>query len=205
MIKTVTCKSDESEFPEDLAFARRPEVGNIEGAQWYLKQYFQGFDRNKDGLLDETAWKRMVTSSLAPKKDHGLMAVKLGGKDDVTSTHILWQEKRSVPEIPSPLYYDGRVCMIKNGGILSCMDAKTGKLLYRERLGAAGPYFSSPIAAHGRIYIASGKGVITVFAAGDTLQVLARNNLEEQVFATPAVVDNKLYVRTVKHMYAFGE
>jgi outer membrane protein assembly factor BamB len=95
--------------------------------------------------------------------------------------------------------------MIKNGGIVSCMDAKTGKLLYRERLGAASPYFSSPICADGRIYIASDKGVITVFAAGDTLQVLARNNLKEQVFATPAVVDNKLYVRTVKHMYAFGE
>jgi outer membrane protein assembly factor BamB len=95
--------------------------------------------------------------------------------------------------------------MIKNGGIVSCMDADSGKLLYSERLGATGPYFSSPIAAHGRIYIASGKGVITVFAAGDTLQVLARNKLGEKVFATPAVVDNKLYVRTAKHMYAFGE
>ncbi len=195
----------ESEFPEDLAFAHRPEVGNIEGAQWYLKQYFQGFDRNKDGLLDETVWKRMAASSLRPQKDHGLMAIKLGGKDDVTSTHILWQEKRSVPEIPSPIYYDGRVYMIKNGGIVSCMDAESGKLLYRQRLGAAGPYFSSPIAANGMIYIASGKGTITVFAAGDTLQVLARNNLKESIFATPAVVDNKLYVRTVKHMYAFGE
>jgi outer membrane protein assembly factor BamB len=95
--------------------------------------------------------------------------------------------------------------MIKNGGIVSCMDAETGKLLYRERLGATGLYCSSPICANGRIYIASGKGVITVFAAGDTLQVLARNDLKEQIYSTPAVVDNKLYVRTAKHMYAFGE
>ena len=103
-----------------------------------------------------------------------------------------------MPEVPSPLYYDGRVHMIKNDGIVSCMDAETGKLLYRERLGAAGLYCSSPICADGRIYIASGTGVITVFKAGDTLQVLARNKLGEKVFATPAVGDNKLYVRTVR-------
>ena len=199
-------KISKTEFPEDLAVARRPEAGNIEWTQWYLKKRnFQEFDSSKDGLLDETEWKGVVAQYLGPYTDHGLIAIKPGGKGDVTDTHVLWKEKRSVPEVPSPLYYDGRVYMIKNGGIVSCMDADSGKLLYRERLGAAGPYFSSPIAAHGRIYIASGKGVITVFAAGDTLQVLARNDLKEKVFATPAVVDNKLYVRTVKHMYAFGE
>jgi outer membrane protein assembly factor BamB len=139
------------------------------------------------------------------KQDHGLTAIKPGGKDNVTDTHILWQEKRNVAEVPSPLYYDGRVYMIKKGGLVSCMNAKTGKLLFRERLGAFGPYYSSPITAHGRIYIASGKGIVTVFALGDTLEVLAKNDLKEQIFATPAVVDNKLYVRTVKHMYAFGE
>jgi outer membrane protein assembly factor BamB len=198
-------KISESEFPEDLAMARRPEAGNIKYTQWYLKRSFQRFDRSKDGLLDETEWKGVVAQYLGPYRDHGLVAIKPGGKDNVTDTHILWQEKKSVPEVPSPLYYDGRIYMIKNGGIVSCMDAETGKLLYRERLGAFGLYCSSPICANGRIYIASTKGVITVFAAGDTLQVLARNDLKEQVFATPAVVDNKLYVRTVKHMYAFGE
>jgi outer membrane protein assembly factor BamB len=194
-----------SEFPDDLAIAHRLEIENIENAHIYLP-FHRGFDRNKNGSIDETEWKGIVAwNSRSHKGEHGLAAIKPGGKDDVTGTHVLWQEKRSVANVPSPLYYDGRVCMIKNGGIVSCMDADSGKLLYRERLGAAGPYFSSPIAAHGRIYIASGKGVITVFAAGDTLQVLARNNLEESIFATPAVVDNKLYVRTVKHMYAFGE
>ena len=194
-----------SEFPDDLAIARRPEIENIQDAQIYL-QFYRGFDRNKNGSMDETEWKTIVASfSTTPKREHGLAAIKPGGKDDVTGTHVLWQEKRSVAEVPSPLYYDGRVYMIKNGGTVSCMDAETGKLLYRERLGAAGLYCSSPICAHGRIYIASGKGVITVFAAGDTLQVLARNDLKEKVFATPAVVDNKLYVRTVKDMYAFGE
>jgi hypothetical protein len=200
-------KISKSEFPEDLAIARRPEAGNIEYTQWYLKKrHFQEFDRSKDGLLDETEWKRIVRRSLRyRKREHGLTAIKPGGKGDVTDTHVLWQEKTNVPEVPSPLYCDGRVYMIKNGGIVSCMDADSGRLLYRERLGAAGPYFSSPIAAHGRIYIASGKGIVTVLAAGDELQILAKNDLKEPIFATPAVVDNKLYVRTVKDMYAFGE
>jgi hypothetical protein len=194
-----------SEFPDDLMAARRPELGNVEGGQIYIKPYFQMADSNMDDSIDETEWKEVVGLVSTFSKDHGLTAIKLGGNGDVTARHVLWQEKINVPEVPSPLYYDGRVYMIKNGGIVSCMDADSGKLLYRERLGAAGPYYSSPITAHGRIYIASGKGIVTVFAAGDTLKVLARNDLEEQVFATPAIVDNKLYVRTVEHMYAFGE
>jgi outer membrane protein assembly factor BamB len=195
-----------SELPEDLAVARRPELleENIQDSQFSLKEFFFVFDRNRDGSLDEKEWKRVITMSQV-RKDHGLTAVKPGGKDDITDTHILWQEKKSVAEVPSPLYCDGRVYMIKNGGIVSCMDADSGKLLYRERLGTAGLYCSSPICADGRIYIASGNGVITVFKAGDTLQVLARNKLGEKVFATPAVVDNKLYVRTIENMYAFGK
>ncbi len=193
------------EFPDDLMLARRPEIGNVEGGQVYLKPFFQIVDANKDDSIDETEWKGALALLSALSREHGLVAIKPGGEGNVTTTHILWQETRNVPEVPSPLYYDGRVYMIKNGGIVSCMDANSGKLLFRERLGAAGPYYSSPICADGRIHIASGKGTITVFAAGDTLQILAKNDLKERVFATPAVVDNKLYVRTVKHMYAFGE
>ncbi len=204
--KNSDMKISKMEFPDDLAVSRRPEAGDVSsGGEVYVKPFLYIVDVNKDDSIDETEWKGAFALLSALSHEHGLVAIKPGGKDDVTTTHILWQETRNVPEVPSPLYYDGRVYMIKNGGIVSCMDANNGKLLFRERLGAAGPYYSSPIAANGRIYIASGNGVITVFGVGDTLQVLARNKLGEKVFATPAVVDNKLYVRTVKHMYAFGE
>jgi len=193
------------ELPEDLRIINRPEVGDVEEATMPLRWSFRDIDRNKDSLADETEWEVFSASGPQVEKEHGLVAIKAGGKGDVTATHVLWQEKRYIPEVPSPLYHDGRVYMIKDGGTVSCMDAKTGKLLYRERLGAFGLYCSSPICANGRIYIASRKGIITVFKAGDTLEVLARNDLKEQIFSTPAVVDNKLYVRTVKHMYAFGE
>ena len=193
------------ELPLDLKISDRPEIADIEDTKGPIVWYFQRLDLNKDGLIDETEWKGFSDLGLVVPKEHGFVAIKPGGKGDVTTTHVLWQENRFVPEVPSPLYHDGRVYMIKNGGIVSCMDAETGKLLYRERLGAAGLYCSSPICADGRIYIGSGNGVITVFKAGDTLQILARNKLGEKIFATPAVVDNKLYVRTIENMYAFGK
>jgi outer membrane protein assembly factor BamB len=77
--------------------------------------------------------------------------------------------------------------------------------LYRERLGPRGPYFASPVAGDGKVYAASRDGVVVVFAAGDELKILARNDLDELIAATPAPMGGKLYVRTEKHLYAFGE
>jgi outer membrane protein assembly factor BamB len=95
--------------------------------------------------------------------------------------------------------------MIRDGGLISCFDSESGKLLYRDRLGATGAYFSSPIAANGKIFIASRNGIVTVLEAGANLKILARNDLKEIITATPAVVDNKIYLRTAKFLYAFGK
>jgi outer membrane protein assembly factor BamB len=87
----------------------------------------------------------------------------------------------------------------------SCFEAKTGKTLYlQERIGASGSYYASPVAANGNIYAASLNGVVVVFESGETLNVIARNNLEERIMATPAIADDRLYVRTAGHLYAFG-
>ena len=95
--------------------------------------------------------------------------------------------------------------MIKNGGLVSCLDATTGSLIYREKLGSAGPYISSPVLAGNRIYIASHRGILTVFETGDNLNILAQSDLNEKIMATPAIVDNKLYIRTADSLFAFGE
>ena len=105
-----------------------------------------------------------------------------------------------------PLLYDGRLYPTRNGGIATCLDAATGKVIYRARVGAPGAYFASPVAAAGRVYVASGDGVVTVIAAGkEQLEVLARNELGEDIVATPAIVGNAIYVRTLQNPYAFGE
>jgi len=86
-----------------------------------------------------------------------------------------------------------------------CRAADTGELLYDERLGTLGYYYSSPVAADNRIYIASAEGVVTVIDAGPKLNVLATNKLDGAILATPALAGGNIYVRTESHLYAFGK
>jgi outer membrane protein assembly factor BamB len=132
-----------------------------------------------------------------------LLAVKPGGDGDATETHVAWKQRRAIPEIPSPLFYDGRLYLVKNGGIVTCLDPQTGKTIYRERLGSGGQYAASPVAADGRIYVTSEAGVVSVLKAGDTFEVMSENDLAERIMATPAIVGDTLYVRTDQHLFAF--
>jgi outer membrane protein assembly factor BamB len=133
-----------------------------------------------------------------------VMAIRPGGKGEMNQTHVAWSEHKGTPGVPSPLYYNGRLYTVQNGGIVFCRLAKTGELVYSGRTGAPGYYYSSPVAADNKIYIASEEGVVVVLDGGEELKVLARNKLDGQILATPAIVDGKIYVRTGGHMYAFG-
>jgi outer membrane protein assembly factor BamB len=131
-------------------------------------------------------------------------AVRPGKKGEVSQSNIAWSERRGVPGVSSPLYYKGFLYSFVNGGIVFCREAKTGKLIYSGRIGASGYYYSSPVAADDKVYIASAEGVVVVLDAGEELKVLARNQLDSPILATPALVDGKIYVRTEGHLYAFG-
>ena len=162
-------------------------------------------DGDKNGDISRAEWDEFKAMIEKKSKDHGLVKVRLDGAGDVTDTHMVWQENRAVPEAPSPLVVGKRAYMIKNGGIVTCLDAGTGVVKYRARLGALGAYYSSPVAAGGRIYVASSEGVVVVLEDGDSLNVLARNDLGEPIFATPAFVDSVIYLRTENALYAFGD
>jgi outer membrane protein assembly factor BamB len=133
-----------------------------------------------------------------------VMAVRPGGKSEVNGTHVAWTQTKGVPGVPSPLYYNGRLYTVQNGGIVFARVAKTGELVYSGRTGAMGYHYSSPVAADNKIYIASEEGVVVVLDGGAELKVLARNKLDGQILATPAIADGKIYVRTEVHLYAFG-
>jgi len=105
--------------------------------------------------------------------------------------------------VPSPLFYQGRLYTVKNGGIVSCHDADTGRLIYRETLEGSGAYYASPICGKGRVYMVSWKGTARVLAAGDEYHVLATNEIKKRVTATPAAMGKTLFVRASKHLYAF--
>ena len=192
----------EAEFPEDMVSAGRPELEKVPHSQNYVKTNFKGIDRNRDGLLDESEWEAFRTRFTAMAEAHGLLALRPEGE----SAKIVWRENNSIPEVPSPLLYQNRMFLVRNGGVVTCLDAATGKLIYRARAGVGGPYYASPVAAGGRVYLTSGEGVVTVIAADkERLEVLARNDLGEEIFSTPAIVGRTIYVRTARNLYAFGD
>ena len=127
------------------------------------------------------------------------MAVKLGGKGDVTKTHVAWTLAKGAPHTPSMLLAGDELYMVSDGGIASCVEAKTGKVIWSERLG--GGHSASPIYANGRLYFINEKGVLTVIEAGRKFKVLGKKDFGERTLASPAVANDSLYIRTEKHLW----
>jgi len=159
-----------------------------------------------DIILEPAAERRYPdrTAQIYANNAARVLAVRPGGSGDVSQSNIAWSERKGVPGVPSPLYYQGRLYTFQNGGIVSCRVANTGELVYSGRLGELGYYYSSPVAADNKVYIASADGGVVVLDAGVELKILARNKLDGAILATPALVDGKIYVRTESHLYAFG-
>ena len=169
------------------------------------KAWFKSQDINGNGKLDREDWDTI--GGLMKKGENVMLAVKPGGSGDVTDSHVAWKFTRGLPYVPSPLCYQGRVYIVKDGGMATCVDAKTGQPHYtQERLKAAGSYYASPVAADGRIYVVSLDGKVTVFkAGGETPEILHQVDFKERIAATPALVGNQLYLRTATKLYAFGK
>lgn len=167
------------------------------------RNHFLYIDADKDGAVTRAEWESLA--KIFEQSKNALLAVRPGGSGDVAASQIAWTQTRGLPYVPSPLCCDGRVYLVKSGGMLSCFEARTGRTLFlEERLGAMGDYYASPVAAGGQVCVISQQGVAVVVRTGDALDVLARNALGEQVLATPAIVGNRLYVRTVKNLCVFG-
>jgi outer membrane protein assembly factor BamB len=132
-----------------------------------------------------------------------LFAIRLGGSGDVTQTHVAWQFDRQVPEISSPIIVGGNIYFVSSGGILTCLNAASGKLLWQHRLG--GSFAASPIAAGDKIYFVSREGVTTVIRGGNAYEELARSQHFGQTLASPAVCGSALLIRADRVLYCFGD
>ncbi len=128
-----------------------------------------------------------------------LFAVRPGGHGVVTDSHVVWRVKRSVPNKPSLLFAHDMLFMVDDGGIASCLDAKTGEEIWRERVG--GNYSASPVLAEDHIYFLSEEGKTTVVAADKEFKVLATNQLDGGFMASPAIAGRALFLRTKTHLY----
>jgi outer membrane protein assembly factor BamB len=156
-------------------------------------------DKNKDGVIDAD---EIDTAFQNPDNMVGggniIQAIKGGGTGDVTKTHVLWNLDHKTPSnLSSPLHYNGQLYVVKSGGLSSSYDARDGKVLWeRKRLGNLGDYYASPVAADGKVFIAGRNGFIVVLEATQELKVIARNDIGEEIIATPAIADGRLFVRT---------
>lgn len=114
----------------------------------------------------------------------------------------LWTSEKPGPQEPTPVYYQGLLYALMDNGVLACLDGKTGRDVYRTRLGGA--CNSSPVAANGRVYCSNNDGTTFVVKAGRDFQLLATNHLGERITASPAIAGNRLIYRTDSHLYSIG-
>lgn len=184
----------------------------------FFRKTFDRGDVNGDGVLegreldlaflhpDNFAGARFDVSGEEAASQY-LMAIRGGGQGDVTETHLLWRHPtRHTDHIVSPLVSGGQILLIKEGGISTLFDTRTGMPKRRpQRVGRGGSYFASPVAGDGKVFLASHNGRITVLRDDDRLEELSNNVLGEGVVATPAIAGGKLLVRTRTRLLCFSE
>lgn len=130
-----------------------------------------------------------------------VMAIEPTGRGDVTESHVQWKLEKSAPKTPSLIVDQGLLYVISDDGIFTVVEAKTGDLVYRKRVG--GNYSASPVLIQDRIYLSSEEGIIRVVRTGKEFEILAENDLGERTLATPAIFDNSIVIRTAKALYRF--
>ena len=188
--------------------AGRPQVV-IPGAQWFVSydprtgeeiwrvEHGRGFSNAPRAVFDGHRL-FLCTGFMRPQ----LWAVRPDGRGDVTATHVDWKQKKQIPTMSSPILVGNQIYVVSDGGVLSCFATDAGDLLWRARLG--GKYSASPLYADGRLYFCSQDGQTTVIAPGKKYQEFAKNHLNGQLMASPAVVGSDLLLRTDTHLYRIG-
>jgi outer membrane protein assembly factor BamB len=164
-------------------------------------------DASRDGSI--TADELKATTAHMKGADFGIFALRDPGKTTGTlaAEFTAWKHKQGTAKVASPLLYRDRLWVVADGGMLTCTDAKTGRVIFeRQRLGSqgGGDYYASPVAAGGHIYLCSTRGVVTVIEPVETLKIVHQTNLGAPILATPAISGNLLLVRSGGALFAFG-
>jgi outer membrane protein assembly factor BamB len=132
-----------------------------------------------------------------------LLALKAGGRGDITSSHVLWSTPNG-PDVPTPVT-DGKYFYVVNDrGIMWCLDAKTGQEIYGQQRTKPGTYSSSPVLADDKIYITNEDGLTTVVKAGPKFEILAENALNDYCLSSPAISSGQIFIRTAAQLFCIG-
>lgn len=160
---------------------------------------------------DNNPFYRIVASPIifneviyAPTRVKPLLALRAGGRGDITSSHLLWSTVNG-PDVPTPVTDGKYFYIINDRGIVWCLDAKTGAEVYGQQRIKPGTYSGSPVLADGKIYITNEDGLTTVLAAGPKFEVLSENPLNDYTLSSPAISDGRIYLRTAGFLYSIGK
>jgi outer membrane protein assembly factor BamB len=139
-----------------------------------------------------------------PSRERPMLALRAGGRGDVTKSHLVWSFD-SGPDVPTPVTDGSYLYVVRDNGILFCLDAKTGKRVYGPQRLRSATYSGSPVVGDGKIYVTNEDGVTVVFKAGPVFELLAENDLDEYTLSSPAISDGQIFIRTDKALYAVGK
>lgn len=193
------------EIPDDMLIFNRPDNDIEDAVSLYLKGFFKQIDTDKNDTINNEEWTSTYNWAIEYVEDVGMLAIKPEKQGELTWEDVLWNELSKSPEVPSPVACNDCVYMLKNGGWLTCMDAKTGLIHYQERIGGTGACIASPVIGNGHLYLASYNGIVKVIKAGKEPVVVSETKLPGKIAATPAIAGNDLYIRTSESLYAFSE
>ena len=140
----------------------------------------------------------------APSRKRPLLALKAGGRGDVTLTHLAWSTNNG-PDVPTPVTDGTYFYIVRDNGVLWCLDAKTGAPVYGPQRLRRGTYSASPVLADGKLYATSEDGDTSVVVAGPRFELVAENTLDDYALSSPAVSDGQIFLRTTQRLWAIGE
>lgn len=168
-----------------------------------MKDHFGWVDTDNDGIITRAEWDQKRKESVA---EHGVTGNRLGGAGDLTASNVVWRYKKSFSNLITPLVYRDVLYLVKDGGIITTLNPKTGEVFKTGRTpDAIDEYFASPVAADGKVFLLSYSGKVTVLKADPQWEVLAVNDLNEPSQSTPAIGGGRIFIRTHKALYSFGQ
>jgi outer membrane protein assembly factor BamB len=143
----------------------------------------------------------------APTRQRPLLALRAGGKGEVTESHLVWKyEEEGAPDVPSPVSDGTYFYMVADNGAVTCLEAKTGKRIWGPERTAVGTVSASPVLADGKIYVTNEKAVTTIVAAGPEFRTIATNELDgSYTLSSPAIAGKNIFIRTSQALYCIGE
>src|SRR5207244_10886991 len=150
---------------------------------------------------DKHGWERHAAVFLLAQ--NAVLALKPSGRGELPGSVVLWKHQRGVPYVATPVLDHGILWMVKEGGLVTKLDAASGRLLQEERVPGFGNYFASPVAGDGKVYFASESGTVSVVAAEQDWRLISSRDFHEKIYATPALAGGRLYVRTEEALYCF--